>query len=144
MHQNNRFKYSVNICDDIESIEVLRPYWQIYQYAPNGDIDYFLMEYKVYEGKQKPLAVSLHENGVPKVIFVGRCGYSREAVRFGFRKIDTFNLKSFIISSGGFLQAEKFNKKDIIVKLLKDFIINSDIDIIKINAMEYNSFRSEE
>ena len=130
----------IDILTRVEDIEAIREEWTTLQWHFNADIDFYLTIIAVRDNVISPYVMVLREEGVLKVILVGRIDYIRLDCKLGYINIFRPKIRHLTILYGGILG--KCTKTD--AKILLESLLNSlhkgTMDSIQFDHLKHDSF----
>lgn len=129
----NSCEYLIEIFNDIEKIEKVRPIWEKMQGHPNSDIDFYLSIIKARKDEWQPYIILLSNKQQPKTMLIGRMEDRQIEIKIGYKVLLKRELRSLTIIYGGILGDNSLEASKILLSELMRTLEKNKIDIVYFN-----------
>lgn len=135
--------YRVESFTSIEQLKSLRKFWELSQYYPSADFDFFSLIVQVRNNVMSPCVLILFRNNEPIALLAGRIQKEYIAIRFGYIRLIKIPVRQLIFVSGGFMGERNDANLTRLLRFMKDLLRNMRLDMAVFENLKVGSLELE-
>jgi len=130
---------SVEIIDNIDDLERVRPMWDDLQWYPYSDLDYYIRSFELEDTFLSPYVIVLSRNGQPETLAIGRILSKRMNWRIGYKSIYRPRLRALEFVHSGLLGDLSPDNCETLVTAIRDSLRQKVADISYVDFVATDS-----
>lgn len=131
--------YSYVIARTTKAVEDLRPVWELMQWHPNADIDFYLTIVASRAEILRPHVIALFSKDQAKALIVGRVDETALDVNIGYKTLWRPKVRVLTVAYGGLLGEQSYSACKALTGILLDALKKGEADMIYFENANYHS-----